>query len=170
MSVTHHELAAKATLKFYTQPENLDGIRDEFRRLMREAIKAGDFDTTGMPSQEDYQIEALWAEADAKAGQVTAGVRRRPKNGGTQSVLDYGDDYDQMILVCRGRRTTLGRMTAHDRSLMAQESAWNRKKIDMADDAEQTAATADVLVLQRFADYQSYDEHRKGRQSGSAAS
>lgn len=160
-----HQIAAAVTLKHYTEPANLGVIRDEAKVAIRKAIQAKEIDTTGMPSLLDYQVEELWRSADARAEAEQGRIRRL--KGGTAGVLDLGDDYDQMVLVCRGRRTTLGRLTAKDRELMAEESRENRAKVDQADDEEQAAARRDVLILQKFADYEAYDKHRKARRVAS---
>lgn len=163
--IDQHTIAAAVTLNHYTEPTNLDVIRTEAQAELRRQIEAGKIDTTGMRSLIDYQVEELWRSADTAAEAEQARIRRA-KSGG-QGVLDYGDDYDRMVLVCRGRRTTLGRLTAEDRQLMAEESRDNRIKIDRADAEEQIAAKADILILQKFADYESYDKHRKTRKAAS---
>lgn len=122
------------------------------------------------PITPEYQAEV--DRSTAKLERAHAAALRRleaatARAERTQRALDYGDDYDQMIVVCRGRRTTLGLMTAQDRAMMAAESAENRVKIDKADDDEQAAATADILILQTFADYESYDRHRKTQRAAS---
>lgn len=156
-----HGIAAKVTLKHYTTRTNLDAVRVETKDEIRRAIQAGAIDTSGMPSHLDYQVEALWRSADARARTETDRIRKL--KSGLQGALDYGDDYDQMILVEKGRRTTLGRMTAEDRRLMAAESRDNRVDVVNADNEEQVAARADILILQKFADYEAYRKHLNAR-------
>lgn len=160
-----HRIAAAVTLRHYTEPDNLPVIRAESKADIRKALRAGTIDTSQMPSHEDYQVEELWRSAEARASAEQDRIRRL--KGGSAGVLDFGDDYDQMVLVCRNRRTTLGRLTAEDRRLMAKESARNRVEVDTADDAEQVAANADILILERYADYESYDRQRRAREAAS---
>lgn len=155
-----HRLAAAAARKHHTEEVNLKQVRARTRADIREAIRAKRIDVKGLPTLEDFQVEALWQNADHQAERTTRMIRR-PKRDGVQGALDFGSDYDQMIIVCRNRRTTLGLMTAQDRALMAAESAENRNQVDKADDDEQAAAAADIVILERFADYQSFDRHRK---------
>lgn len=155
-----HKIAAAAAQKYHTDAENLLAVRKHAKDAIRRAIEGKEIDVAGLPTLLEFQVDALWASAERQADATTKTIRK-PRKDGTQGALNYGDEYDQMIVVCRGRRTTLGRMTAEDRRLMAVESADNRAKIDKADDDEQAAAAADVLALRPFADYASFDKHRK---------
>lgn len=162
---SEHQIAAAAARAHHTVRDNLLLVRDTAKDEIRTAVRAGKIDVSGLPTLEEFQVEALWLNAERAADATTKKIRK-PKKG-VQGALDYGDDYDQMVVVCRGRRTTLGLLTAEDRRLMAEESHDNRVKIDKADDDEQTTAAVEIRLLQPFADYRSYDRHR--RSMGGAA-
>jgi hypothetical protein len=153
--ITIRQIAAEATAKYNDDEENRDLIRKEFDSEVMAAIETGEL-AEPVPTVRELRASWAWKMAADEARSMGNRIRDCLRHG--ESMREFEDEFlDCMIVVCAKRRSTLRLMTDHDLDLMAEESANNRKKIDLADDALQAGIAAFRPTLQRF---RNFDEYR----------
>lgn len=152
--ITIRQIAAEVTVRHVDTEENRDLIRDEFNAEVLAAIDTGEL-VEPVPTVQELRASWAWQEASNGARVMGARIRKALSRG--ESMLDFDDEYlDIMIVVCDKRRTTLRLLTADDLELMAAESAANRRKIDQADDELQAGIAAFMPSLRLYGNFDEY--------------
>lgn len=159
-------LAAKAAGRFSDIEANAGLVREEFITL---AIAANDDAalTDDIPTPSALLSEWFAKSLDRQAKSRQATIKKSLAN--VQGVLDLGNDYDSVVLVCgaktlgatSGRITTLGLLTANDLDLMDRESAANMAKIIAAHETQHAGVLRSIPKLRQFRDYKTYCEQVK---------
>lgn len=165
-------IAAGAAAKFADVEANAGLIREEIRVAAQAAYNSGQL-VDPIPSPTEMFEAFIARKVDVAAKRHQAKVKSTLAHG--QGLLDFGFEFDSIVLVCGkaalgegvmfGRMTTLGLLSADDLALIGSESSINRTMIQDADDRLQAGVRVAVPRLRAFRSYRAYCEQASERAS-----
>lgn len=154
-------LAAEAATRFADVEANAGLVREEFLTLALQAHSEALLQDN-LPTNAELLSEWFGKNLDRAAKTKQASIKK--SLGGVQGVLDLGNDYDSVVLICgaktlaatAGRITTLGLLNADDLVLMDSESRINMEKIVKAHERQHEGVLRAVPMLRQFTDYRTF--------------